>query len=628
MQQDKYSQILQAIKEDNLVVFSSLIKGNKSLSFGRFPILSLCYLYNAKKIIKNFEIDLLKIKTFIFAQEPIFLYKDFKIVAGKCMRLYLSDGAVVLPLEMLALMHKDKKLKKLFNSNKTFISSTDNLKKIYTIYGQNVDIKDDKIKISKAKLTYKQKKSYKLAIILATSCLAFISICMGIFGLTTGFGTNICPFVVCSQTQLSKALKTNGNYVLSSNITVTDFLSDSTFSGTLDGKNKTLFIDDTSLNYLVLQNKGIIKNLNIVYKNIDRQTSSGFSLLANKNFGTIQNVNIVTKDITINVTKNQNSEIYINGFANINSGKIKNCTLSTNMQVSASGSGECFVSGFVGKNIGKIENCIFNKNSNITTLESDLSGIVTTNEFGATIEKSKNYATLTQNSTENGWNPNVAGIVQTNYGETLNCYNFATLTNLSLNENQSISGEAYLGGICAMNYNKIYKCLNKGNLVASSKNIIIYCGGISAYSYRFVNNQKVINSVINNCGVDCKVSVTTEHNNAYAFVGGVCGLLYGESTNCYSVANYTTGFDSTKYFVGSYLGSAYTELVFDGSQIKTYIRVTIANDFVLAQSNITYQIASLISGNQIMAGIDSPNEEIKTLSSLDQIKEQGVYFDE
>lgn len=624
MNQDKQSQILQAIRQDDLAAFSSLLKGNKTLSFGRFPLLTLCYLYKAKKIIKNYQAELIKIQNYIIIQEPISIYKDFKNVAGKCMRLYLLDGAVVSPLEMLAILHKDGQVKKLFNSQKSLQSAFEKIKKIYTMHGQNVENFDGKIKISRRILSYNQKKKYKVGLYFAISCVAFISVCLSIFSFVSGLGTSFSPFVVCSQTQLTKALASNGNYVLSADITINEFFKDLTFSGTLDGNNKTIFINDTSANYLILNNKGTIKNLNIVYTSTNRQISSSFSLLSNTNSGTIQNVNISCEGLSLEVTKSGASDIYINAFANTNAGVVKNCSLKMQSQITASGDGECYVSGFVGKNTGSVENCIFNKDSSFTTFESDLSGIVTNNEFGAQVTGCKNHATLTQNSQLNGWSPNVAGIVQTNYGKILNCFNLSSLSVNSLNNEEAATGNVFLGGICALNYGEIEKCLNKGSLNVESKKIIVYTGGICAYSSYWVNDQLLISSSINSCGVDCQINVQTENEKAFAFIGGISGYLYGTSKDCYSVATFTTGYDNTKYFVGSFLGSAYLESSLFGS----YIRVTISNDFVLQQENITYQIGSLINGNQIITGLDSPNEEIKTISSLEELKQQEVYWSE
>lgn len=623
MLQDKQKQILQAIKQDDLVVFSSLLKGNKTLSFGRFPLLTLCYLYKAKKIIKNFESDLLKIQNYIVVLEPLYIYKDFKNIAGKCMRLYLQDDVIVHPLEMLAILHKDTKVKNVFNSSKTFDANFEKIKKIYTIYGQNVDIVDGKIKISKVALSYKQKKSYKLAIILATSCIIFASICFGFLGFTTGFGTIASPFVLCSQTQLSKALNTSANYILSSDITIDEFFKDSTFSGTLDGKNKTIYIKDTSLNYLVLQNNGTIKNLNIVYFKTNKQISSSFSLLTNINRGTIQNVNITCEDISLNVSKNKTNEIYINGFANTNYGTIKNCSIKTSMKVESNGEGECCVSGIAGINRGKVESCNLKTDSSVTTSEADLSGIVTTNELNATVTNCKNYATLTQNSLVNGWYPNVAGVVQLNYGEILNCYNFAPLTIVSLNEAQTVVGEAYLGGICAMNYNKIYKSLNKGNLVVTSKKIIVYCGGICANSSRFVSNEKIINSLIDGCGVDCQIDVKTEYETAYTFVGGLCGYMYGTINKSYSLASFAEGYDKTKYFVGLCVGYTSAEI-----SDKIYVIISAEQDYVLAQENVTLQIGALVYINQIIQGVNVSGDKIFTINSIDELKQVEVYWDE
>ena len=55
MSQEIYTNLINAIKSDNLAVFSKLIKTNKNLSLGRFPVLSICYMYSAKQIINHFE---------------------------------------------------------------------------------------------------------------------------------------------------------------------------------------------------------------------------------------------------------------------------------------------------------------------------------------------------------------------------------------------------------------------------------------------------------------------------------------------------------------------------------------------------------------------------------------------
>ena len=107
MKSINYNDLFNAIVEDSIENFSSLIKGNESLCFGRFTILSLCYLYSSKKIIKKYSERLLKIKKYNVINEPIKIYKDFKTKAGKCLRLYAGKQNIISVLEILAILHKD-----------------------------------------------------------------------------------------------------------------------------------------------------------------------------------------------------------------------------------------------------------------------------------------------------------------------------------------------------------------------------------------------------------------------------------------------------------------------------------------------------------------------------------------
>ena len=56
-ERENYERLLRAIIDDNIEEFSSLVKSNatKSIRFGRFPLLSLLYLYGSKRILKVYE---------------------------------------------------------------------------------------------------------------------------------------------------------------------------------------------------------------------------------------------------------------------------------------------------------------------------------------------------------------------------------------------------------------------------------------------------------------------------------------------------------------------------------------------------------------------------------------------
>ena len=58
------SNLLDAIKKDNVKAFGKIIQDAECLLFtyGRFPVLSLCYLWDSWKIISKYESRLISIK--------------------------------------------------------------------------------------------------------------------------------------------------------------------------------------------------------------------------------------------------------------------------------------------------------------------------------------------------------------------------------------------------------------------------------------------------------------------------------------------------------------------------------------------------------------------------------------
>lgn len=624
MNQVRFNLLLQAIKSNNLVLFSSYIKGNENLSFGRFPILSLCYLYNANKIIKAFQAKLSKMTKYKVVDENFEIYKKFRTIAGRCLRIYSQENCTISPLEMLAILHRESFLKKNYNLFEKNDAIINNLKTIFSIFGQNVEIDEHKIKIYKVKLNNKEKRKFKIAFYLSIAFVVIITSLYATLGFTLGFGTKIKAFNIYNETQLIKALNSNGNYVLNNDLEIDGLSSNLNFFGKLNGKNHTIYVDKLPNGSLLSENNGKIENLNIIYANLEEEISNSLSLFVGKNNGEIKKVNISCNSLKLTCNKSKESEIFVNSFAILNHGKIINCNLNLNTKIIGNLDGECLVSGFVGKNYRTIENCVFNNNSSIETSEVDVAGIASVNEKNAKIKNCKNYATISQASSINGWSPNVGGITLTNYGEVNNSHNYSNLTVISNNENENVEGSVFLGGISTMNYGSVKKCLNKGNLTALSKKLIVYCGGITAYSIYYIENEVTKMPAIINCGANSEINISTESDNAYVFAGGISGYLYGEVRDCYSLSTFTNGFEQTKYFIGNCIGSAYLQYQI----FQSIICIDASGNFMLKQDNASYHIGSLINnGNIIAVGVNTSNGEITNLSA-EQIINKEIYFDE
>ena len=613
-------QIFHAIKSDNLSVFSRLITGHENLSFGRFPILSLCYLYNAKKITKAYFSVLCKLSEYAYVTEYFEIYQSFKNVAGRALRLYSNCN--ISPLEMLAILHKDSKVKKYFNIFAKSDIILNNLKTIYSINSQKVAISTMAIKISRPPLTNLQRKKSKFAIIVGGICSAVLIITYLLAGFTIGLGTSSLPYKITTARQLSMALNSGGYYTITKNITLEDLTTDLSFNGELNGDGHTIYVKNSPKNSLISVNNGTLGNLNIVYENIDENISSSLSLFVGTNNGKIHNVKVNCESLTLNCTRTPSQDIYISSIATTNNGTISNCDVELSAKLSASSQGECYVSGLVGKNLGSVTNCNFISGS-IETTEIDIAGIVSQNDVKGVVQNCRNYVSLTQTSTLDEWSPSVGGIVVENYGLIDNSYNYGKVSITSSGEDTSYN--VCVAGVSALNYGNVTKCLNKGEIYSSSQRLVTYVGGITAYSSYWIENNQGITPVINGCGSVGNISFTSEHEDAFVFAGGISGYLYGEVSSCYSLAMYTNGYDESKYFVGSCVGSSYLQYQF----FQNVICLSASNNYMLDQSNVLYQIGALINNATIVStGLDTSNNEIISGREESEIKEKEVYWDE
>jgi len=619
--------ILQSIKSNDLVSFSASIKGKENLCFGRFPILTLCYLYNAKKILSKYERVLRGIDKYHVVLEDFEIFLTFRKVCGRTLRLYLKEGSIVSPIEMLAILHKDGLVKKNFKYIIKNEKILNNLKAIYSIHNQQVQIYTSIIKIGNRPFSSYQQRQRKFAIILSSIFIVILSAGYLCAGLTIGLGTSWSYFAIGSKTQLQKALNSNGSYILNDDIQIDTLNFIDSFSGEIDGKGHTIYIDKISNNSLIAVNNGTIKNLNIVYRVMEiTDQSASLSLLVGENNGVVDNISILSKNLKVNCLKSSSEDIFINGFANINNNIISNCSLDIRLDVVTSGQGECYVSGFVGKNKNLIDNCVLLQGSLFSTTEADVSGVVFENDLNAKVTNCKNYATISQSSSADIWSPNVAGIVLTNYGLIKSSHNYGNLTVNDTCDTTTSSGAVFLGGIASLNYRNIENSLSNAELIARSISKIIYCGGISAYSNYYIPEQSNISYIpeIRDCGVSAKIDVLSQNETAYVFCGGFSGYIWGVIADGYSVSTFVQGNTAEKYFVGTAVGSAYLQYQI----FSTNICLETSNVFVTDRDNVLYQIGSLVNnGSIVSAGVDNPNNGIIT-STEDQIKSKEVYWNE
>lgn len=623
MTERESNEIFQMIKSDDLIAFSRLEKEKLSICFGRFPLLSVCYLYNSKKILKSYEKTLLDVGQYNFVAEPFVLFLDFQKVAKKCLRLYINN-VIVSPIEMLAILNKDTKVKKVFKNFCDDEKVVANLKYIYeNVYQQKIKINGKKISLGLQKFDYQTKHITNILLVVSICFVLLFASVWGAVAFSIGDGV-IKPVKISTANEFLNALKGDAKYLLTNDIEIENVKTSNKFSGTFDANGHTITIKNAQ-KPLISNLAGTIKNASIVVESANITTKNSFSFVVVENNGKIENVEIDVGTIETTQTKAEGETTYLSIFAVKNNGYIKSCSAKANFKIVGEGTGDGFCSLIAGENYGTISDCVTKDGSQIETESIDACGIVSQN-YGE-VSSCKNYASIKQLSNLSGWNPNVAGIVSMNYKNISNCLNFGNMTVECQNEQETSNAlSAFVAGICAQNNFAIVHCQNLGNMTANSKYVKLYVGGICSFSSVLQENGNVVSKPsIKSCGSSGSISATTTEDKAFVVTGGIAGYFEGDAF----VSNFTTmtsqnGNDTVKFVVGSMIGLTYAVQGFDG----IYISISSINEnYYLSQVNITQSLGGFLNGSVIT--FNSSTSELKGISSCATIKDienSSVYW--
>jgi len=421
--------LFEGIKKDDVEIFGKYVKSSntRAICYGRFPLLSLLYLYRASKIIKIYEKDLLNIDTYYFFPEIYEMYSAFRKEAGRGLRLYAKGYAtekVISPYAMLAFLGEDDYLAKLSKHCQPTDAEKENIQQIYRIR-HNATITFDGGKIAFKGRPMPPKK--QLACLLTSGItLLFLVICilsLTLFGNFFGGGFSGKPTYLFNENQLQLASTVKGNYLLKNNISSS--LVAESFEGVLDGDGNTITLNSYPF---IKDFSGEIKNVTFLFEKDFEITQSG-GLLFDTNNGTLDNVKIIIKSKVIDTTpemekneeQTQNEDCILSGIANINKGVINNCIIEENLSLVGNGTGNIYLVGLVNENYGEINNCIITENSSLQGEDCDVIGLVMSNMQNGKITSTHRFGKLEQISNQPAWHPNVIGFVNDNYGTIDGC---------------------------------------------------------------------------------------------------------------------------------------------------------------------------------------------------------------
>ncbi len=588
MAQQIEESLFKAIKNDDLKAFADLMDKTQCGAYrlGRFPVLSLMYLYKSRRLISSYEQMFLEITNYNALSEPLEVSKKFSAKAGKCLRLYMNE--VVSPLEMLLILDKTKHLKRAYLMTKPMSSEIKGrLKSIYFIkYSLNIRFEIDGIVIDRRPLSYREKKN------IATVCLClFLAVVIAVGVPVTA--VSLIPKPIEGEATKLKHIDFDSEkeYVLKQDIVVPEnfavdkvnctiigeghkfILGKGASFGRLNGKLSDLTIE--SLGDAIFKTVGenaVIDNVT-VNVNADITTSEESAFVALENYGTIENVTLNVKGKLKAVAKDSAStgELNFGGIVLQNNvynskiaGAIKNCQLNYSQfsLIGETGANAVF-GGVAGINNAYLQECKVKGEINSDTF--DIAGICAVNN--GLLTKNTNEADLSQTSADTEWNPIVCGIVFRNNYVVDNCKNSGAISSFStcgrfdieedtepaasavgiayLNrgtttaayiKNSVNSGEIncgsqyrniYAAGICLSTSGAIESCKNSGALtVKTDSDLEIYVGGIVA-----IANGDIYKSV--NQGV---ISAT---GKGKAYIGGISAQSIALLSNCVSTGDIT-----------------------------------------------------------------------------------------
>ena len=567
MLDNELNQLFDAVKKDDCETFFNLTKNTRlgSTCFGRFPVLSLMYLYGSDKLVKNFEKKLLDVGVYTVVDEPEEIYPVFKEKAKKCLRLYVDKDAVVSPLEMLLILGRGAHFWHAYPSAAKNATVKNNINAICNmVYGSPPTKKSGRLAAPVLPLK-KKNKILVLAAYVVAGVFALLSVFGFVFGVSTNGKTEKSPFIVAGGESFTQALnKAQERYYdargegsaaktyleLSQDVTVDSLngFTENLFAD-VDGKGHRITFSQpltkSVFNYIV----GSVTDVTFVFT-LDMTVKDFTGALANvvTADGSLTDcVFLVGGSITVQSDYEYSADYFPVGLAiGDNGGKITGCTVTTDDLTETGYEHANFVlGGLVGVNEGEITDCKSSL-SGVTVDTVDFGGVVAFNQKGK-VEKCESELDLSLTTRAGNWLINAGGICYSNLSALTDCRVTGELT-----VNSAQASGVLLGGITVYNQNVINKCSNSANMTVNAdggSTAEIYLGGIAAVNSKKSEDNPTVR--IENCFADGKIEVNVSgEGKKKPFIGGIGAQSGAELKNNFFNGSITTEKTDTAYIGG------------------------------------------------------------------------------
>ena len=539
--------LLQAIEKDDVKTFNALMKEAPCGEYrlGRFPVLSLLYLYNARGLIFAYEEKFLQISAWEELREPTSASKLFSERAGKCLRLYLNE--IVSPLEMLLILDNTKRLKRAYPLTLPSEAVKERLRAIYSVkYSLGVQFEGNEIILDRRPLSRGEKKKRAIA---WTSCALAAVLAVAVPVTIVSLMPKRAEGEVTKLKHIDFGAQTT--YTLKDDIVIPDDFSVKKVNCSIIGgghkltfgKNATLGEFSGTMSDLTIETSGspvfsvcttsaVLSNIT-VNATADVRTSEGTALVAVTNYGILDGVtlNVSGKISALGGGSDGTEETVFGGMVQTNAyssanvfslvyGTIKNCTVNySNFTLGGELAANATFGGIVGVNGGYVQNSCVTGEIKANTF--DLAGACYANNHILT--RVVNEANLSQTSNDGGWTPIVGGVVIENVGVVEYCENAGAI---------SVTGAdaAISGGIAARTYGEVNYCLARGHISVTAETAFV--GGIFGRSEIGTDGWNVYFGFADSCISEGKISVTLGEEEP-SYIGGIGGFIdefmYGDA---------------------------------------------------------------------------------------------------
>lgn len=504
LEKEKRDKLFACVKKDDAVAFGEIASSEVfSAVFGRFPLFSLLYLFDAKRIVKKYFSELVKERP-RDKQEPFReADKMFFERAGKCLRYYPSKE--ISPLEMLAVLGRGKELRKLYAVYPGASRYLPMLHKIYfTRLGEGIAVVGDKLILPQEPLSFKEKKT------LARFASAFLAAFLVVVAVTV---FSICYYGTGSESNFYRARTAGGalsalehGYCVSLEKDVALSGSAEEYAATFDGGDHVVRLTAP----FAAKVTGEIRDVIFVLE----EGFTGDAVIL-ENVGTLKNVRVVAEDLVL--TKGGEDMGLLTA---VNKGTIESCSAVMSVTITGEGGGDCFFAPFAGNNDGTIHDCL--TDGSITAENVDIAGVAGKNGTMGSITDCVVKGVFAETSDLKQWTPNVAGIAAQNDGAIYGCTVEGSMTSdlrSPVLENTDGPASAYAAGITCVNGGSVRECKNESVVLSTAQNGYALAGGITAINAHYLSSTSMLPGKVESSQGKGTVTAFSSTHDAYA--GGI-----------------------------------------------------------------------------------------------------------